>query len=72
MLHNMVVLGQDMKQKVSLCPMRHNKAVLVWEASKPDYTTEEVLVAYTIEEDKKGESQYVVELVDDAWETSNQ
>ena len=36
--------------------MRHKKAVLVWEASKPDYTTEEVLVAYTIEEDKKGES----------------
>ena len=36
--------------------MWQNKAVLVWEASKPDHTTEEVLVAYIVEEDKTGES----------------
>ena len=29
----------------------------MWEASKPDHMAEEVLVAYTIEVDKKGESQ---------------
>ena len=46
-----------MKSKVSLCPVRHNKAVLVWEVSKPDHTTEEVLMTYTIENDRKGESQ---------------
>ena len=37
--------------------MRHNKAMLVWEASMPNHTTKEMLVAYTVEEDKKGESQ---------------
>ena len=46
-----------MKQKVSLCPMQHSKAMLVWEASRSDHKTEEVLVAYTVEDDKKGESQ---------------
>ena len=44
-----------MKSEVSLCPVRHNKEMLVWEASKPDHMAEEVLVAYTSEEDKKGE-----------------
>ena len=28
----------------------------MWEASRLDHTVEEVLVAYTIEEDKNGES----------------
>ena len=38
-------------------PVRHNKAMLVWEASRPNHTAKEVLMAYTVEEDKKGESQ---------------
>ena len=29
----------------------------MWEASKPDHIAEEVLVVYTVEVDKKGESQ---------------
>ena len=37
--------------------MRHNKEVLVWEASKPNHTAEKVLVAYTGEVNKKGKSQ---------------
>ena len=46
-----------MKHEVSLYLVQHNKAMLVWDASKPDHTAEETLMAYTIEEDKKGESQ---------------
>ena len=46
-----------MKSEVSLCPMRHNKAVLVWEASRPNHMTGKVLMTYTVEKDKKGESQ---------------
>ena len=38
----------------------------------PNHTTKEMLVAYTVEEDKKGESQQTVELIDDAQEASNQ
>ena len=36
-----------MKSKVSLCPMWHNKVVLVCETSKPNHATKEVLVVYS-------------------------
>ena len=36
--------------------MGHNKAMLIWEVSRLDHTTNEVPVAYTTEVDKKGES----------------
>ena len=57
MLHSMVALWQNMKQEVSLCLVRHGKAVLIWEACRPDHTTVKVLVAYTVEDDTKSESQ---------------
>ena len=42
-----------MKQEVSLCLVRHSKAVLVWEASKLDHTAKEVLMAYTTEKERR-------------------
>ena len=42
----MAVLERDMKWEVSLCPVRHNKVVLMWKASRLDCTIEEVPVAY--------------------------
>ena len=39
-----------MKPEVSLFPMWHNKAVLVYETSKPNHATKEVLVVYSAHE----------------------
>ena len=49
-------LEHDIKQEVSLCPARHNEVVLGWVACKSDHKTDEVLMAYTAEVHKKGES----------------
>ena len=40
--------------------------MLVWEMGKFDHTTEEMLMAYTSEVNKKGKSQQAVELTDEA------
>ena len=57
MLHSMAALWQNMKQEASLCFMRRGKAMLMWKACRPDHMTVKVLVAYTTEDDTKGESQ---------------
>ena len=57
MLHSMATLWQNMKQEVPLCLVRHGKAVLMWEACRPDHTIVKVHVAYTVEKDTKSESQ---------------
>ena len=57
MLHSMAVLEHGMKLEVSLCPVQHTMTILVWEMGKYDHTTEEVLVAYSNEVNKKGKSQ---------------
>ena len=57
MLHSLAALWQNMKQEVSLCLVRHGKAVLMWEACRPDHTIVKVRVAYTVEKDTKSESQ---------------
>ena len=67
----MVVLEQGMKLEASLCSVPHNTIVLVWKVGKFDHTAKEVIVAYTAKANKKGKSQQVVELVDDAWEVSD-
>ena len=56
MLHSMAALWQNMKQEASLCFMRRGKAVLMWKACRLDHMTVKVLVAYTTEDDTKGES----------------
>ena len=56
MLHSMVVLKQDMRLEASLCLVLHNMVVLVWKIGKSNHMTEEVLVAYTGEANKKGKS----------------
>ena len=72
MLHNMAVLEQDMRLEASLFLVQHNMAILVWEMGKSDHTTEEMLMAYTSEVNKKGKSQQSVELTDEAQNVSNQ
>ena len=72
MLHNMAVLEQDMRLEASLFLVQHNMAILVWEMGKSDHTTEEMLMAYTSEVNKKGKSQQAVELTDEAQNVSNQ
>ena len=62
MLHNMVVLWPNMKQKVSPCPRWNSKAKLVYEACKSDHKSDEVLVAYIDEAQKNDESREAVEL----------
>ena len=62
----MVVMWPCMKQVVSPCPRRHNKAKLVSEVCKFDHKSDEVLVAYTDEAHKKDESRETVELENDA------
>ena len=52
----MAALWQNMKQEASLCFVRRGKAVLMWEACRPNHMTVKVLVAYTTEDDTKGES----------------
>ena len=72
MLHNMAVLEQDMRLEASLFLVQHNMAILVWEMGKSDHTTEEMLMAYTSEVNKKGKSQQAVELTDEAQKVSDQ
>ena len=71
MLHNMAILEQDMRLEASLCLVQHNTTILVWEMGKFDHTTEEMLMAYTSEVNKKGKSQQAVELTDEAQKVSN-
>ena len=53
----MAVLEHGMKLEVSLCPVQHTMTILVWEMGKSDHTTEEVLMAYFDEVNKKCNSQ---------------
>ena len=66
MLHNMVVLWPNMKQKVSPCPGWHSKAKLVSETCKSDHKSDEVPMACIDEAHKKDESQETVELANNA------
>ena len=66
MSHNMVVLWPYMKQVVSLCPGRHSKTKLMFEACRFDHKSDEVPVACTNEVHKKDESQDAMESNDDA------
>ena len=67
----MVVMWPCMKQVVSPCPRRHNKAKLVFEVCKFDHKSDEVPVACTNEVHKNDESRKAVEPVDDAYKASN-
>ena len=57
MSYSMDGLWQNMKHEVSRCPAWQSKAILVYEACKPDHRSDEALVTYTAEVHKKNESQ---------------
>ena len=46
----MAALWQNMKQGVSLCPVRHGKAVLMQEVCKHNHMIDEMPMTYTAHE----------------------
>ena len=58
------------KLEVSLCPMRRNKVMLVWKASRPHHTTVEVPMAYTAEVVVSSRVQKSTQLFDSVYEVS--